>query len=384
MTMRAGARRRRDAGRWRRPSDPWRQTALSDDFTSKSTATGPAPLYHQRLHANTPLLSVRRARRQAAALVRTGLIVLVVIVGALMIARVLGAVKPPPPDDGRVVNLLDTAPVTGQPNFLAETATAPAAFVESPFTQLAELPPINAKSAVLVDLAGRTIIFGQGLHDSHAPASLVKLATAIVALEQAPPDTRIQVPEEAVGQPSNRVGLGPGEVLTLQDLLFAMLLPSANDAAVTVADGIGGDEYTVAQMNDLARRLGLENTRFTNPVGYDDAAQTSTAFDLAVLATHAIERFPLLARIVASQAHVITPGLANRGYTFSNLNGLLWSYDGALGVKTGRTADAGGNMVVAAQRDGMRVLAVVMGSDNRSEDAATLLDYGFRALVAKG
>ncbi len=384
MTTRAGARRRRDAGRWRRASDLWRQTALNDDFSSTPPASGPAPLYHQRLRADTPLLSVRRARQQAAVMVRTTLIVLAVIAGALTVVGVLGAVQPPPPDDGRVVNLLDTGPVTGQPNFLVEIASAPAAFVESPFTQLAEPPPIDAKSAVLVDLAGRTIIFARGLHDRHAPASLAKLATAIVALEQAPPDTRIQVPAEAARQPPNLVGLGPGEVLTLQDLLFAMLLPSANDAAVTVADGIGGDEYTVAQMNDLARRLGLENTRFTNPVGYDDAGQSSTAFDLAVLATHAIERFPLLARIVASQTHVITPGLANRGYSLSNLNGLLWSYDGTIGVKTGRTADAGGNMVVAAQRDGMRILAVVMGSANRSEDAATLLDYGFRALVAKG
>ena len=312
------------------------------------------------------------------------MLVLVAVAGALLAVRLLGSVEAPTPDAGGVVNLLETELVVGQPNRPQEAEGALPTFIESPFTQLAGPPSISAASAILVDLNERMILYGSGLHEPRSPASLTKLATAIVALEQAPPDTRIQVPVQVLDQPPNVVGLQPGEVLTLQDLLIAMLLPSGNDAAVTIADGIGGEAYTVAQMNDLARRLGLQNTRFANSAGYDAPDQYASAFDLAVLAADAIERFPLLARIVATKTYVIQPGPANRSYSLTNLNGLLWSYEGALGLKTGRTEEAGGNIIAAAQRDGRRLLVVVLGSDDRIEDAAVLLDYGFRALAAKG
>ena len=379
-------RTRRSKTRVRPLRSGWRQDALIDEPAGSNGGVRiPAPLYHERLRVRAEAARTRRARRQRLRqLAQILLVTLLVAAGALVVVRLLSAMETPAPDAGGVVNLLRPEPAVGQANRPADAAEPLPAFIENPFTQPAEAPSIGASAALLVDLGDRTILYAQNAHERRAPASLAKLATAIVAIEQAPPDTRIQVPPEAAAQPPNTVGLRPGDVLTLQDLLFAMLLPSGNDAAVSVADGIGGEPYVVAQMNDLARRLSLQNTRFSNSVGYDADDQYSTAFDLTVLAADAIERFPLLARIVATKARMIPPGPANRTYAVTNLNGLLWSYAGTVGVKTGRTEGAGGNIIAAAHRDGRRLMAVVLGSSDRIGDARTLLDYGFRALAAAG
>jgi D-alanyl-D-alanine carboxypeptidase len=319
----------------------------------------------------------RNQLRQAASIM---FVFLLVLAGVLLLVRLLVSVEPPPPDAGDVVDLLSPKS-TGDRSQRAPT-TAP--FVDSPFTRPVEAPPISARAALLVDMGERTVVFAKNPGERRPPASLAKLATAIVALEQAPPDTRIQVPESAGSEPPVLAGLGSGEVFTLYDLLFALLLPSANDAAATIADGIGGHDYTVAQMNDLARRLDLTDTRFANPSGLDADDQYSTAFDLAVLAADAIDRFPLLGQIVATQVHVIPAGPANRAYSVRNLNGLLWSYEGSIGVKTGQTEEAGGNLIAAAQRGARRLMVVLLGSDDRIADAETLLDFGYRALAARG
>ena len=353
-----------------------------------ANATGvavPPPIYHAQLRHSPKAPRVRRVQalrfRRGAELL---LVALAAVAGVLLLTRIFSSVEAPPPDMGRVVNLLDRDVQRPQANAPTLTRSGNAAFIDDPFIQPVEAPPVTAASAMIVDLGQRTILFGRDVHEPHAPASLAKLATAVVALEQAPPDTRIQVPPAAAEQPPNVVGLVPGEVLTLQDLLFAMLLPSANDAAVTVADGIGGEAYTVAQMNDLARRLGLTHTTFANAVGYDAPDHRSTAFEMAVLAADAIERFPLLARIVSTRAYVIPAGPAHGSYTATSLNGLLWSYQGALGVKTGRTQDAGGNIIAAAERDGRRLMVVILGSSQRERDAGVLLDFGFQLLNAQG
>ena len=368
----------------RRALSGWRQDELLDAGNANTAdVVVPAPIYHARLRDRPQRRQVRRVQalrfRRAAELF---LAVLALIAGVLVLTRLFSALEAPLPDMGRVVNLLDRGNDRAEAN--APTLAGNAAFVEDPFIQPVESPPITAASAMIVDLGQRTILFGRDIHEPHAPASLAKLATAVVALERARADTRIQVPPTAAEQPPNIIGLVPGEVLTLQDLLFAMLLPSANDAAVAIADGIGGEAYTVAQMNDLARRLGLSHTRFANAVGFDAPDHESTAFELAVLAADAIERFPLIARVVATRAYVIPAGPANSTYTATSLNGLLWTYDGALGVKTGRTEDAGANIIAAAERDGRRLMVVVLGSSQRERDAAVLLDFGFQLLNAQG
>ena len=361
--------------------DAWSQDALFARPVRRRPTSIPPPIYHARLRERSAVAKARHARRnQLRQLTSIVFISLLVIAGVLMLVRLLSSVEPPPPDEGRVVNLL--SPESSESRVLR--APTAAAFIDSPFTRPVEAPPISASAALLVDMGERTVVFSKNPDERRPPASLAKLATAIVALEQAPPDTRIQVPEYAAGEPSVLAGLRPGEVLTMEHLLYALLLPSANDAAATIADGIGGHEYTVAQMNDLARRLDLTDTSFANPSGLDADSQYSTAFDLAVLAADAIDRFPLLAQIVATQIHVIPAGAANRAYSVRNLNGLLWTYDGAIGVKTAQTNDAGGNLIAAAQRGSRRLMVVILGSDSRQADAETLLDFGYRALAARG
>ena len=359
----------------------WSQDDLFARPVRRRPASVPPPIYHARLRERSATATARHARRhqlqQATSVV---FVALLLLAGVLMLVRLLSSVEPPPPDAGRVVNLLAPDTATAR----AQRAPTAAPFIDSPFTQPVEAPPISAQAALLVDMGDRTIVFAKNPGERRPPASLSKLATAIVALEQAPPDTRIQIPEDAAAEPSVLAGLRPGEVLTLHDLLFAMLLPSANDAAATIADGIGGHDYTVAQMNDLARRLELHDTHFANPSGRDAEQQYSTAFDMAVLAADAMDRFPLLARIVATQVHVIPAGAANRSYSVRNLNSLLWSYEGTIGVKTGQTAEAGGNLIAAAQRGPRRLMVVLLGSEDRMADAETLLDFGYRALAARG
>ena len=361
--------------------EAWSQDALFARPMRRRPSAIPRPIYHARLRDRSAVAKAHHARRyrlrQAA---RVVFLALLILAGALLLMRLLFAVEPPPPDAGRVVNLL--APDRSEAR--AQRAPTAPPFTLHPFARPVEAPQISAHAALLVDMGERAIVFDKNRDERHPPASLAKLATAIVALEQAPPNTRIQVPETAADEPQVLAGLRPGEVLTLEDLLFALLLPSANDAAATIADGIGGQEYTVAQMNDLASRLDLNNTRFSNPSGQDAENQYSTAFDLAVLAADAIDRFPLLAQIVATQVHVIPAGPANRAYSVRNLNDLLWSYEGAIGVKTGQTQETGGNLVAAAQRGARRLMVVVLGSDDRLADAETLLDFGFRALAARG
>lgn len=359
----------------------WSQDALFARPVHRRPADIPPPIYHARLRERSAVAKARHARRnqlrQAASFM---FISLLALAGGLLFIRLLSSVEPPPPDAGGVLNQL--APEWSRARSKRAPTAAP--FIDSPFTRPVEAPPISARAALLVDMGERTIVFAKNPGERRPPASLSKLATAIVALEQAPPDTRIQIPESAAGEPSVLAGLQPGEVLTLHDLLFALLLPSANDAAATIADGIGGNDYTVAQMNDLARRLDLNDTHFANPSGRDAEDQYSTAFDLAVLAADAMDRFPLLAQIVATQVHVIPAGSANRAYSVRNLNDLLWTYEGAIGVKTGQTAEAGGNLIAAAQRGPRRLMVVLMGSDDRLADAEILLDFGYRALAARG
>ena len=370
----------------RRPLNSWRQEELLDGASlSNPDLSVPPPIYHAQLRTHGEDSQIRRHQavrlRRGAELV---LIALAVMAGVLLLVRLLGAVEAPERDAGREIILIGDKVPWSEPNVPIGNAEGIAAFVADPFIRPAITPPMSAKSFMLVDLNQRTVLLDRDADTPRAPASLAKLATAVVALEQADARTRIQIPAEARNQPPNVVGLVPGDVLTLQDLLFAMLLDSANDAAVAIADGIGGDQYTVHQMNDLAGRLGLTQTRFGNPVGYDDVEQQSTAYELAVLAADALERFPLIARIVSTGSYVIPAGLANRTYTAMNINDLLLSYEGAFGVKTGRTDTAGGNIIAAAERNGHRLMVVVLGSSEREKDARTLLDFGFQLADARG
>ena len=255
----------------------------------------------------------------------------------------------------------------------------------------AEAPEIRAEAAVLVDLDTGQLLFNHNRNERLPIASLTKIMTALLVLERTDPSDLVTVSEEAA---SGRVagisalGLTAGERIRVQELLFALLLQSANDAAVALAEDVGGTvDGFVELMNARARALGMSRTRFASPNGLDDDG-FSSARDL-VRVTRTAFRTRGFADVVATRFHTIHSRDAEPR-TVQNRNVLLWLYPGAIGVKTGYTSDAGFCVVAAAERDGRRLLAVVLGEPAEPfSDSAALLNFGFtgferRSLIEVG
>lgn len=235
-------------------------------------------------------------------------------------------------------------------------------------------PALSARAAILYDVDAGQILYELNAHQRLAPASTAKIATALITLKHAGLQQRITVGAE-VEVAGTRVGLTPGDVATVEKLLYALLLNSGNDAAAALAVGIGGTEdQFVLWMNQLAAGLGLQDTHFVNPHGLDAPDQYSSAYDLMVLARTALEN-PIFASMVATKATSLD------GWSFMNTNELLGEYPGVDGVKTGTSDEAGQCLVVSATRHGHRVIAVVLGATDRYADARALLDYYYTHYV---
>ncbi|MGZ4113969.1 MAG: D-alanyl-D-alanine carboxypeptidase family protein [Actinomycetota bacterium] len=246
----------------------------------------------------------------------------------------------------------------------------------------ATVPQLAAGAAVLEDLDTGQVLFSSNGDDQRPIASLTKLMTAVLVLRRAELDDVVTVSEAAStdvgGVGISELGLESGERISVRQLLYALLLQSANDAAVALAEDVSGSvERFVKAMNAQARRLGLRHTRFFSPNGLDDRGY-STALDLARLARVAFA-MPDFERVATTKFHEIrAPSGPPR--EIQNRNVLLWLYKGALGGKTGYTSAAGFCVVAAAQREGMRLVAVVLGDPGEPfSAAASLLDYGFAA-----
>lgn len=235
--------------------------------------------------------------------------------------------------------------------------------------RLGQPPALTAVSAVAVDLDSGQTLYVHEPAASRPPASTVKVMTALVVLQHADIDDAVVVSAKAAATGGSRMGLTAGESLTVLDLLYGLLLPSGNDAAVALAEHVAGDEASfVALMNATAGTLGLSGTYFTNPHGLDDAQQVASAADLAAI-TKAALGYPVFAQIVA------TPQATIAGRPLTNTNELLGSYPDADGIKTGTTDAAGECLIASTSRDGHRLLAVVLGSQDRYADVRALLDY---------
>ena len=238
-------------------------------------------------------------------------------------------------------------------------------------------PPVSAEAYLLVDLDTGATLAKLSSRARFPVASLTKIATAMTALRLAGARQPVTVSIEAARAVPNRMGILPGEVLKVEELLYGLLLDSGNDAAAALAEGLGGEQKFVAEMNELAVEFGLVDTHFTNPAGFDGPGSYSSAYDMAVLARRLIIDEPLLARIVGTPSLIIESNPEHGWFGPTNLNQLLTEYPGAFGVKTGRTGAAGYTLIAAAQREGRRLLVVVLGSDQHFDDAAILLDFGF-------
>ncbi|HCU72830.1 MAG TPA: hypothetical protein DGO43_03360 [Chloroflexi bacterium] len=362
---------------------PWLQDGMfSDQHGVASPAAVREPLYLQPVRERSARHQSRRLREQRFRnLVQLIFVALAAVLGSLMLISMLTAIEAPEADTGTFINQLDGGYIASDLPGIQDDAQV---FTDSPFTRPLNAPIVSAQSAMLIDLDERQVLYKKDAYARRAPASFSKIALAVTALQYANSDEQIKVPEDVLAQPSPRVGLVPGESLSLRDLLYALLLPSGNDAAVAIVAGTGGHAYVVDKMKTHVERLDLNDTRFVSPAGFDAEDQYTTAYDSAVLATDAMDRFPLLKEIVSTRTYVIPERSHNRSYSLKNLNELLWSYEGSTGMKTGTTDDAGQNLIASATRNGHSLMVVVMGSTDRSQDAGTLLDFGFQAIRAQG
>lgn len=237
-------------------------------------------------------------------------------------------------------------------------------------------PRLSAPSAALVDLDSGEILFDRRGGRRRPVASTTKIMTALVVLESAAPSDEVVVGAGAASQEGAELGLEPGERIAVDRLLYALMLQSSNDAAAGLAEHVaGGVGAFVSRMNRRARALGLSDTRFASATGLDDSGY-STARDLSAI-TVAAFRSETFAEVVRTRLRTI-PAPRGPARRVQNRNALLWLYPGAIGVKTGYTAAAGFCLVAAAERDGLRLAAVVLGAPREAfSDAAALLGHGF-------
>jgi D-alanyl-D-alanine carboxypeptidase len=240
-------------------------------------------------------------------------------------------------------------------------------------------PEVAADTGILVDLDTRSILWQRGPHLAHAPASTTKLVSTLVALENFGPDRMVTVTDDALHQAGDEtvMGIHVGETYTVAELLAGMLMISGNDAATAMAvDTVGLDRF-VAAMNAQMGALGLSDSHFTTPVGLDDPAQISSAYDLAAVAAVESETFPLFRQLVAATDEQLLASSRHPAFSLHNLNRLLGMYPPTVGVKPGYTGSAGPCLVAAAVRDGHRLMAVLLGAPRLYSDMRSLLDWGF-------
>lgn len=244
----------------------------------------------------------------------------------------------------------------------------------------ARQPDLYAEAAVLMVAGSKQVVFAKKPDGIMYPASTTKMMTLITALEQGAAGSIVTVSPEVAACEGSSLELKPGDKLTLREAEYGMMLVSGNDAAEAIAETVAGSvpEF-VRLMNEKAAEIGTTRTHFSNPHGLPDPINHfSTAYDLALIADYGL-RNPLFSRIVATQEYQVR-FLNKTALPVANTNKLLKNYAGAIGVKTGFTNDAGECLVAAAQRGNVRLIAVVLNSDYRWDDAAKLLDYGFQQL----
>jgi serine-type D-Ala-D-Ala carboxypeptidase (penicillin-binding protein 5/6) len=247
-------------------------------------------------------------------------------------------------------------------------------------------PAVSATASYLIDMDTGHILENVNGYKPLPMASTTKIMTALIAIESGQLDQPVTVTQEELAQvpaDASSANLVAGETLPLKDLLYALMLPSGDDAALVIADALGGTtDNFVLRMNLFAQRLRLFQTHYTNPHGLNlasDQYHYTSASDLARLAEYAM-RIPLFEQIVHTQEYKLAATQQHRAHDWITTNSLLTSYQGLLGIKTGHTDAAGWCLVFAATRKGHHLLGVVLDDPTqqlRDQDAATLLNWGF-------
>lgn len=236
---------------------------------------------------------------------------------------------------------------------------------------------ISASSAVLLVSGSNEVLFEKSAYEKRPMASTTKIMSSIIAIESGRLDEEITVTQEMTAVEGTSMGLLPNDRVSVSELVYGMLLSSGNDAANATAITIAGSKDAfVSMMNDKAKQIGMLSTHFSTPSGLDADDHYSTAYDMALLGSYAIENEQFL-EICSSSSAVVDYGNPPYKRRLTNHNKLLKIYDGAIGIKTGFTKKSGRCLVSAAERDGVTLICVTLNDADDWNDHKKLLDYGF-------
>ena len=319
----------------------------------------------------------RRRRRRRGAVLLTFVLLALVAAGSVAAARHFLADRP------AAAPAAKPRPAAPAPKRARPPAPRPRPPLQllsatQPLTRHSFDPALSAASAILVDADSGTVVWAQRPHQRHLIASTTKIMTAILALERLRLRTVVRVNEQATRAAPNREGLRVNEPVRAWKLLYGLLLYSGNDDAVALAIASAGSRGGfIDMMNAKARRLGMHDTHFSTPSGVVDEGNYSSAWDMAALSRYALQN-PRFARIVATRRIQVPWAAPTFSKVYVNKNQLLGTYRGADGVKTGWTTLARHCLVAAAHRGRVRLIAVVLHSENPFGDARRLLNLGFR------
>lgn len=237
-------------------------------------------------------------------------------------------------------------------------------------------PQTSALAATVIDNKTGITLFEKNSDGKRLPASTTKLMTALVALERCLPQTVLKV--GYVEPEGTQMGLATGDEVTVESLLYGLLVPSGNDAAFVLAYSCANSyQNFIAEMNKKAKDLGMVNTHFANPAGFDSPLQYSTARDLTKLSRAAVAN-PLISKIVATRSIVVTDTLGTKTYYLENVNKLLGKVLGVEGVKTGQTEGSLENLVAKTTRQNNTIITVVLGSGDRFGETTQLIEWAFK------
>ena len=250
--------------------------------------------------------------------------------------------------------------------------------IEVTASNVSELPKTNSRRYIVYDRISKSMIIGKNEDIKSAMASTTKIMTTIVILEKADLNETVTVSAKAGGTGGSRLGLKRGDKTSVRDLLYGLMLRSGNDAAVALAEHVGGSVKGFAElMNGKAIELGLTNTHFVTPHGLDDANHYTTALELAKLTDYAMDN-ETFAKIVGTKSTTIY--INNQSRQINNTNELLGVLNGVVGVKTGFTNNAGRCLVTETKRNNMDIITIVLGADtkkDRTKDSVNLIEYTF-------
>ena len=243
-------------------------------------------------------------------------------------------------------------------------------------TAAVEPPVISAQNAIMIESNSGEVLYEKNASERAYPASITKILTALLAIENGDLDKKVKISPKAVGVEGSSIYLASGEQIPLRDLVYGLMLRSGNDAAVAISEEIGGstDDFVV-MMNEKAHELGASNSHFMNPSGLHNKEHYTTAEDMAKIAQAAMKNSEFK-KVAAAKSWVTDRGEGKYNYFF-NKNKVVYQYNGGNGIKIGYTKAAGRTLVASSERNGMELICVVMNAPDWFQDTYKLMDYAY-------